>query len=61
MNFSSRNHESKNGEYEARKEINVAQCIVEWETHQCLWNETSEEYKDKNLRRLLKIRRTHFR
>ena len=45
----------------ARKEINVEQFIVEWETHQCLWNETSEEYKDKNLRRLLKIRRTHFR
>ena len=34
----------------ARKEINVEQFIVEWEKHQCLWNVTSEEYKDRNLR-----------
>ena len=34
----------------ARKEINVEQFIVEWEKRQCLWNVTSEEYKDRNLR-----------
>ena len=34
----------------ARKEINVEQFIAEWEKHQCLWNETSEEDKDRNLR-----------
>ena len=34
----------------ARKEI-IQQFIVEWEKHQCLWNVTSEEYKDKNLRK----------
>ena len=40
----------------ARKEINVEQFIVEWEKHQCLWNVTSEEYKDRNLReKALKI------
>ena len=61
MNFSSRNHESKNEEYESKKKINVEQFIVEWGKHQCLWNETSEEHKDKNFRRLFKIRRTHFR
>ena len=34
----------------ARKEINVEQFIVECGKHQCLWNVTSEEYKDRNLR-----------
>ena len=34
----------------ARQEINVEQFIVEWEKHQFLWNVTSEEYKDRNLR-----------
>ena len=34
----------------ARKEINVEQFIVEWEKHQCLWNVTSEEHKDMDLR-----------
>ena len=34
----------------ARKEINVEQFIVEWEKHQCLWNVTSEGYKDRNFR-----------
>ena len=34
----------------ARKEASVEQFIVEWEKHQCLWNMTSEEYKDRNLR-----------
>ena len=34
----------------ARKEINVEQFIVEWEKHQCLWNVTSGEYNDRNLR-----------
>ena len=34
----------------ARKEMNVEQFAVEWEKHQCLWNVTSEEYKDSNLR-----------
>ena len=34
----------------ARKEIIVEQFIAEWEKHQCLWNVTSEDYKDRNLR-----------
>ena len=34
----------------ARKEIIVEQFIPEWEKHQCLWNVTSEDYKDRNLR-----------
>ena len=35
----------------ARKEIKVEQFIVEWKKHQCLWNVTSEEYKDVHLRK----------
>ena len=34
----------------ARKEIIVEKFIAEWEKHQCLWNVTSENYKDRNLR-----------
>ena len=33
-----------------RKEINIEQFIVEWEKSHYLWNMTSEEYKDSNLR-----------
>ena len=32
-----------------RKEINVEQFLVKWEQHYCLWNVTSDEYKDRNL------------
>ena len=51
MNVSSRSsHESKNGEYECKK-INKCRTVCCWMgKHQCLWNVTLEEYKDRNLR-----------
>ena len=34
----------------AKQDANVEKFIVEWKKHQCLWNVTSDEYKDRNLK-----------